>query len=103
MGPGPPYPPRAPRPGAVGPWTPRSQYLAGNLELLGSQLNVFYGELTSCRGVSEGISSSNLREFVSHVILTPGACEVGLRTALRATASPGKPGKIQKARFCYVL
>ena len=53
----------APGPGPEGPGALRSQYLWGNSELLGSNLNVFYVELASCRGVSEGICSSNILQL----------------------------------------
>ena len=55
--PGPPPSSRAPVPGPVGPWALRLQYLAGNSELLGSELNGCYEELASCRGVSEAATT----------------------------------------------
>ena len=55
--PGPPPPHRDPGPGPEGPWALRLQYLAVNLEQLGSNLNAFYVELASCRGVSEAASA----------------------------------------------
>jgi hypothetical protein len=53
-------PPYVRLPCPEGPWALRPQYVAGNLESLGSQIHPFYVELASFHGVGE-TATTNLR------------------------------------------